>query len=158
MAYKYSYGNMGNLFKNPAEVAGPICQKLKETVGLTPENLVKMSEKEDAPLHNEFEWNNDVAAEKWREEQASNIIRHLIIVRTDVTELPHYKDRAFVHSGIKEVGYLPLAEALTTEKWRANLLKAAYRDMEIFTAKYHRLEELSQIIDDMNQILGDDGA
>ena len=152
MAYKYSYGVTKGLFKNPAEIAGPVCQYLKETVGLTAKNLVEASRDVNAPLHNEFEWDDTVAAEKWREEQAACIIRHLIIVETEY-EAPHYKDRAFVHTGEKETGYVPLKDALSNKKWKENLLKAAYKDMEIFRAKYHRLEELSDVIKDIDQIL-----
>ena len=157
-AYKYSYNGMEGFFKNSAEVAGPVCQHLKETVGLTAKNLVEVSRDENAPLHNEFEWNDSVAAEKYREEQASCLIRHLIIVRVDVEEIKPYKDRAFVHTGNKEQGYVPLKDALNNETWRENLLKTAYRDMQTFIAKYHRLEELTEVINDMNQILGERDA
>lgn len=156
-AYKYSYGNMSSLFKNSAEVAGEVCKRLAESEeGLTPKTLVEASRARTAPLHNEFEWNDDIAAEKYREEQAASIIRHLIIVRVDQEEPKHYKDRSFVFTGSQKTGYVPLNKALTNEVWRSKLLEAAKRDMQIFIAKYRRLKELSKIIDDMNQILGED--
>ena len=125
---------------------------------MTPEKLVEVSKPKDAPLHQEFEWNNTIAAQKYREEQASCLIRHLIIVRVDIEEIKPYKDRAFVHTGNKEQGYVPLKDALNNETWRENLLKTAYRDMQTFVAKYHRLEELTEVIKDMNQILGERDA
>ena len=154
-AYKYSYGEMSKLFKNPAEVAGEVCRQLAESEkGLTPKTLVDASRSKTAPLHNEFEWKNNIAAEKYREEQAACIIRHLIIVRIDQEEKPKYRDRSFVFTGEKKTGYVPLDKALNNEIWRANLLNSAKRDMQTFVAKYHRLNELSTIINDMNQILG----
>ena len=156
-AYKYSYGKCSGLFKNPAEVAGPICMKLKKSKeGLTPESLLNVSRAANAPLHNEFEWDDSIAAEGYRKEQARNIIRHLIIVRTDVKE--PIKDRAFVYVGEKKTGYVPLDEALSNDKWRENLMASALRDMKFFVAKYRRLEELSNIIDEMNRILSQKDA
>lgn len=153
-AYTYSYGKCASIFKNPAEIAGPICQALKNSPqGLNPKTLLDASRAENAPLHNEFEWNDTNAAEKYRIEQARNIIRHLIIIRTDVDE--PIRDRAFVYVGEKKTGYKPIPEAISNEVWRANLLKAAYKDMTYFTAKYHRLEELANVIDAMQQILSE---
>jgi len=158
-AYSYSYGKFDAVFKNPAEVAGPVCLKLRESeVGLTPESLLDASRDENAPLHNEFEWDDTVAAEKFRKEQARCIIRHLVIQRIDATEEGYPKERAFIYTGEKASGYVPMKDALSNDTWRTNLLKAAKRDMNYFVAKYHRLEELTKVIDDMREILGEDEA
>ena len=155
-AYKYSYGSVSGLFKNPAEVAGPVCQNLRETVGLTPKNLVDASRDPSAPLHNEFEWNDTIAGEKYRQEQARCIIRHLITERIDTEQARKARDRSFVSTGEQTGAYVPLREALTNTKWRDNLMKAARRDMEVFVAKYHRLEELSGVIRKMKEILSNE--
>lgn len=158
-AYKYSYGTMGGFFKNPPEVAGKVFQQLRESeAGLTPRSLVEASRDEAAPLHNEFEWDDSVAAEKYREEQARCMIRHLIIERTDIQEVRTAKDRAFVFTGRKDAGYVPLAEALVNKEWRTNLMKAARRDMNYFVSKYERLEELADVIEPMKQILSEKDA
>lgn len=158
-AYTYSYGSVSGLFKNPAEVAGPICQALKDSPeGLTPETLLDVSRPKEAPLHNEFEWNDTIAGEKYRKEQARSIIRHLIIVRKDIEPPKAVKDRAFVYTGVKNDGYTSLKEALSNETWKANLLEAAKKDMQYFIAKYRRLEELSEIIEDMKRVLGEKDA
>ena len=156
-AYKYSYGKVANLFKNSAEIAGPVCMALKESErGLSPETLLEASRPEEAPLHNEFEWNDTVAADNYRKEQARSIIRHLIIVRTDI-ETP-VSDRAFVYVGEKKTGYVPISEAMSNETWRKNLMSAARKDMQFFIAKYRRLEELAEIIEKMSQILSEEDA
>lgn len=56
--------------KADAQKAGEMLENLEKTVGLTPKNLVEASRDESAPLHNEFEWNDTKAAEKYRETQA----------------------------------------------------------------------------------------
>lgn len=153
-AYKYSYGTMGGLFKNPPEVAGKVFEELQNSeTGLTAKSLVDASRDESAPLHNEFEWDDTIAAEKYREEQATCMIRHLVIVRTDIEEVRRVNDRAFVFTGSQKTGYVPLKEALVNKQWRENLLKSAHRDMQYFVNKYERLEELANVIVQMKQIL-----
>ena len=158
-AYKYSYGAFSGMFKNPADVAGKVLTQLKESkTGLTPESLVDASREETAPLHNEFEWDDNVAAEKYRREQARYIIRHLIIEEVKLEEPPHVKDRAFVYTGNVKTGYVPLKDALENKTWRENLLAAAKREMKYFVSKYDRLEELAEVIVPMKQILSQKDA
>ena len=60
---KYSYRVPG-LQKAPAEVTGRVFEELANSEGgLSPRTLVDASRDENAPLHNEFEWRDDVAAE-----------------------------------------------------------------------------------------------
>ena len=158
-AYKYSYGAFSGMFKNPADVAGKVLTQLRESeAGLTPESLVDASRDESAPLHNEFEWNDSVAAEKYRREQARYIIRHLIIEEVELEEPKHVKDRAFVYTGNTKTGYVSLKDALENKTWRRKLLDAAKRDMNYFVDKYDRLEELSNVIEPMKQILSQKDA
>ena len=157
--YKYTYCGLSSLFKNPAEVAGPVCQALRDSsTGLTPKALVDASRDENAPLHNEFEWDDSIAAEKYRERQAAKIIRSIVIVRTDIQEVRQSRNRAFVSTGENNHAYVPLGEALSTETWRSNLLKAAKRDAEQFVTKYNRLTELAGVIDAINGFLGDEAS
>lgn len=52
--------------KADAQKAGEMLENLEKTVGITPKNLVEANRDESAPLHNEFEWNDTKAAEKYR--------------------------------------------------------------------------------------------
>lgn len=170
-AFTYKYRG-GYNSKVSAEIAGPVCQKLHDAQILTPENLVNEARAETSPIHSAFEWNDSVAAEKYRCEQARLMIANIIWVESDIqterhvklvstennnkeTEEPNFTDeRAFVSTGEQNHRYVPIAVALTNEEWRANLLKAAKRDMNSFIMKYRRLTELANIIDDMNTFLG----
>lgn len=170
-AFEYKY-KTGAIHRVPASIAGPICQKLHDNNVLTPKNLVEEARPEDSPLHPEFDWDDTVAAEKWREEQARQVIKTIILYESDMqTEreitLEEIKDndiidtdnvfksedRAFVSTGERNHRYVPIAVALTNEEWKENLLKAAKRDMQAFVTKYHRLTELSNIINDINNFL-----
>lgn len=144
-AFSYEYRTPG-LYKTPADVAGAICQQLSDSeAGLSPATLLEASRADDAPLHGEFEWRDDVAAEKYRLSQAQGIIRNLriVITRVDGTE---QKERSFVVTPDRNSTYVPLQSALTNEVWRSHLLQQAREDMELFQKKYGRLTELADVL------------
>lgn len=170
-AFEYKY-KTGAVHKVSASIAGPICQRLHDNNILTPKNLVEEARPEDSPLHPEFDWDDTVAAEKWREEQARQVIKTIILYESDIRtereimleEVKHEdnvetddilksEDRAFVSTGERNHRYVPILAALTNEEWKENLLKSAKKDMQAFVAKYHRLTELQNIINDMNNFL-----
>ena len=150
----YGYRVPG-LFKTDINIVNKIFNELEEKGELTPEKLVDISRPVNAPLHDEFEWDNTVAAEKWRCEQARQLIKGVVIVhrqtideaRKDIVE------RAYVASGERIHRYVTLEHALTNEQWRNQLLNDAKKDMEAFIAKYRRLTELAKVIADMKEIL-----
>lgn len=170
-AFEYKY-KTGSTHRVSASIAGPICQKLHDKNILTPKNLVEEARPEDSPLHPEFDWDDSIAAEKWREEQARQVIKNIILYQSDIqterevvleeirdenivdsNNVLKSNDRAFVSTGERNHRYVPIAVALTNEEWKANLLKAAKKDMQAFIMKYHRLAELKDIIDNMNNFL-----
>lgn len=152
-AYSYEYKVPG-LVKAPAQAVGELFERLEQTEeGLTPATVLEASRDENALLHGEFEWQDDVAAEKYRLDQARFIIRNLTVITktTDQEERENGKDRAFVCTNGRSGNYVALKFALTNAELRANLLKEARRDMLIFTAKYQRLEELASVIEEMKK-------
>ena len=159
-AFQYKY-RVNGLIKAPPEVTGKICQGLIDSDGaVTPKRLVEVSKPKNAPLHNEFEWNNTIAAQKYREEQARQIIKNVVILKVEESEEEPKEikcwvnsDRAFVATNEGTSRYVTIDSALSDISWRENLLNAARRDMESFINKYKRLGELSSVIDEMNNFL-----
>ena len=85
----------GTVCSVDADLAGKALDGILERHGrLTPELVVDESRPEDAPLHPEFEWDDRIAAENWRRNQASYLIRHIAV------EVPNRQEptlvRAFV--------------------------------------------------------------
>ena len=103
-------------------------------------------------MHNEFEWRDDVAAEKYRLTQAQGIIQNLrvVAVQADGSEA---MDRAYVVRPGGESRYVALQSALSREDWRDHLLEEARRDCRNFIGKYRRLKALAGITDAMEQFL-----
>lgn len=154
-AYSYSYRVRG-LFKTPAEVAGRVCQSLQDSdAGLTPRTLLDASRAEDAPLHNEFEWRDDVAAERFRLHQAHNIIRNIVILPITTEEETPKADRAFICTPGGKSAYVSLNSALTNEKWREHMLTEARRELGYFAQKYRRIKELAGVLNEIDKVLDD---
>jgi hypothetical protein len=83
MARKPTYSFKEGFYKSiPAQVAGEEIERIRKECGefFQPETIVDAARPEDAPLHPAFEWNDDVAAEEYRKEQARKLINHIIII------------------------------------------------------------------------------
>ncbi len=140
--------------KASAQVAGEMCEQLAKTGGLTPKRLVDANRAEDAPLHGEFEWNDTVAAEAYREGQAAHIIR-CIVIKTE--EAPKVPVRAFVRVTEPSGDYTPIQVAMKNDDMMERLMSSARKEMECFVQKYGDLEELSSVIESMNNVLAKAG-
>lgn len=149
-AYSYEY-RVKWLQKAPAQVAGEIMEQLEQSeAGLSPASLLDVSRDENAPLHGEFEWRDDVAAEQYRLNQAGGIIRNVYRITIETQEQAPV--RAFVPTCERQNVYVSIATALTNEQWRKNLLESAKRDMQAFSAKYRNLDELSEVLNAMKKV------
>lgn len=144
MVYKWK---PGSIHKVDAEVAGSVCEQLEQQGNLSAKSLLEASRPEDAPLHNEFEWDNEKAAEKYREEQARGIIRNLTVVIDNSEPV-----RKFFNVSVKsEKQYTRIETILETADMRASLLSQALSELENFRKKYSQLEELAEIFKAMEK-------
>lgn len=142
----------GSRHKVDAEKAYQVTSDLEERGELTAQNLVDVSRPADAILHDEFEWDDDVAANQYRLTQARSIIRHIQIVRTETGE----EEKVFVNVRVERPEYTTIRKALMIPDERELLLRAAKRDMEAFRAKYEKLIELDAVMNAISLYLEDD--
>ena len=54
--------------------------KIQKDKGLTPEEIVKVAKPKDNPLHDLFEWDNKIASDQWRLQQARVIVNEVKVV------------------------------------------------------------------------------
>lgn len=130
-----------------AQVAGEEFERLyKQNGRLEPKDVVEASREETAPLHACFEWNDAIAAERYRTTQAGDMIRY--IVRVEKNEKNEPKEvRAFVHV---ERGYHPIGVVVKTPSMCEELLMSAEREMDAFTRKYSDLKQLKPVLSAIN--------
>lgn len=143
MVYEWT---VKGIYKTDANIAGKVCEELSNTVGLTKKNLVDASRSEDAPLHNEFEWRDDIAAERYREVQASKIIRSLVVRQEAISAEPV---RAYfkIANTFEPIESIIISPAKTT-----SLLEMALRELNSFRMKYSTLSELAVVFHAIDEL------
>lgn len=121
-----------------AQTAGDELDRIYKRDGsVSPQAVVDDNRPEGAPLHGCFEWDDAKAAEKYRCNQASHIIRNVSVTVQNVFEdsTESRPVRAFV-STEKPACYEPIIVAVSDEHKYVALLAQAKRDMENFIQKY----------------------
>lgn len=147
MVYQWKTGSQ---HKVSASVAAEVMDKLANEDRLNPTELVEVSRPDDAPLHSEFEWNDSVAAEKWRKEQAGALIRHLVVkIEANNQEYPTRQYFMVCHESNT---YEPIHVILKDEDKTALLLDQAKRELQSFKAKYIGLQELAKVFEAIDSI------
>lgn len=147
MVYKWKT----NFYKVDADVAGKVFEELNETVGLTAKSVVDASRDENAPLHNEFEWDDAVAGELWREQTARVMICNLTIdVKTDEkSEMPV---RAFMSVEHDSPVYESITTILTDENKTERLMNMAMKELISFERKYATIEALAGVFREIDKL------
>lgn len=137
-----------NKFPVSADVAKAEFDRIYEKYGvLDKKDIVDESRDESAALHLCFEWDDAVAAEKYRQEQASDMVQCLVTVeKSDDVETPIVV-RAYVKTTEK---YEPIKVAIQSDEKRAVLLQDALNDIRWFRNKHSHLVELSKVFDAMD--------
>lgn len=109
----------------------------------SPEDIVEAAKDESSELHKCFEWNDEVAAQKWRLHTARMLINQLVI-RTETSDNIPVAVR--VISSASEVNtYVPTKMLIKSESDYADLLAKAKRELQAFQQKYSTLSELQEI-------------
>lgn len=112
---------------------------------LTPALVVDVARDPAHPLHSRFEWDDSAAAEKWRQEQAGQLLR--VTFRPDPAKPSDL--RAFVAVKGEESptsDYMPTADALADPFTRELVLRSMKRDWQIFQRRYKHMAEFAAFI------------
>lgn len=139
----------GARVRTDADTVGRICEEMAKVGRLTAENLVEDSRPVDAPLHNEFTWDDAKAAESWRKQEAMQIINHLEIRIQDVAPV-----RAFIKLYTAEDNYHPTEVIVRDANSRDIMLRNAYQELAAFKRKYNALNELAKIFEAIDMMEG----
>ena len=153
--------------KNP-EVVGKVLTKIEERDGeITAKSFLEESRSETSETHDMFEWNDSIAAEKYRLRQAGNIIGlityEIVSSEEKVTQVELVKGepgqgmQVRSYSGFVNVSsagrgrvnspasFISTDIALSNADTRKQVLKNALGEIDMYTNKYRQYEELSKI-------------
>ena len=143
----------GAQFPVSAEFAANVIRDLQRSLNkdaISAKELLDASRDDGAPLHNCFEWDNDIAAEKYRVYQARHIINSIEIVYVKADTPEHLsRSRYFVNTAPNapkvQGQFVSVDVAFTNENYRNAVLKDALRELRAFQIKYSRYQELSGV-------------
>lgn len=130
----------GSFIKADAQVAGEQCERLAREGRCTAKELVNENRPESAPLHNAFEWRDDVAGELYREYQARHIMNCLLIVKENVEPV-----RVLLNIERKSPEYKHIDAILESADDTRKMLQTAMNELRWFKRKYGQLKELTDV-------------
>lgn len=149
MVYQYDW--KFNLYPGvSAEDAGKHIEKIQNEQGaVTCRNLLDSAKPEDSVIHPCYEWDDGVAAEKYRLSQSKDLLANLVRVSV-VSENQEPKTyRAFVNvEENKRFGsgkFLSVDTAMADSEMRQIVLRNALRELMAFQKKYEDLNELEGV-------------
>ena len=124
------------------QVAGLALKKMAKRGELTAAAVVDAARPDGAPLHEAFEWDDAIAAEKHRAEQARLILRSIRIVGGDDQE----PERVYWHVATETVdAYVTTARVREEDELRAALLSECVRTLMSARKKYAELVEMAEV-------------
>ena len=129
-------------FKFKAD-ANKICKEI-EKIGdnATPEQIVDFARDKKSELHKCFEWNDSIAAEKYRLQQARVIMCNIVYADHNNTS-EAAKIRVYQSVGNT---YKPSVQIIQNEDEYKLLLNRAYAELRSFKQRYKTLSELEPIL------------
>lgn len=163
---KYSYRE-GYSFKVPAQIVGETFERIIDSgVQLTAQSFLDESRPEESPTHALFEWDDSIAAEKYRLHQSKNVILQIECVETSIEtsetdsevevversehqeDGQHYR-HAYVNVNQKRPGqmgnYVPVQTALSNDEMRIQVLRNAISALRSIERRVNYLEELAEV-------------
>lgn len=148
-------------FKIPAQVVGEEIERLeKKNEGiLLPSAIVRAAKPVKSKLHECFEWNNRKAADKYRENQARELLRKIVIVYESKGK--EEQIRAFVRiQNEDESHYCCTARIIDDEELQENVLEQILAELVAIKKKYAQFKSpaLQKIWDAIDELLLKDAA
>lgn len=153
---KYKWSSDGNRFAADANLVGRELEKIENDNGsLDTRVIVDFARKnQDSELYKCFEWDNDIAAEKYRLQQANRVLCSISVVINE-SEEQRETTRAYVNivdSEDNDRKYKNIARVLENDEEYEQLKSKAYQDLLRCKDRYENvldLEDLKEIVFDI---------
>lgn len=151
MVYEWKY-NM----PIKAQIVGEHFEQLEKQQGcITPKIVLESARSENSVIHECFEWNDGVAAEKYRESQAGLLIRNLTVKIITPEKEQSEPVRAYVNIRQTDASeFISVRNVLKDEDLTRKMLEQAKAELNAFAKKYSALQELSRLFEVMKEIYG----
>lgn len=137
MAVVWKFGGM---FKGNAEKIYSEIQSIGEEA--TAKQILDYARDENTELHKCFEWDDSIAAERWRLQQARLIVCNLVYQEPE----KHEPTRIRVMQSTENNTYKPVRLILQNKTEYEQLLNRALAELHAFKERYKNLSELEEIL------------
>lgn len=132
------------LYRGDAEKCFSEIQSIGESA--TPRQILDKARDSTTELHKCFEWDDSVAAEKYRLQQARQIVGSLVYQKAE-TEQPEAPKIRVMQSIVTEdtMVYKPIKIIVQNQNEYSQLLIRAKKELTAFKSRYERLGELEEV-------------
>ena len=139
-----------------AQIAGDALDDLfeKNDGVVVPATVVRAAKPKRSPIHNCFEWDNNVAAHKYREVQAGYLLRSIVVVHEqDDEDVEPMLIRAFVSVESEEGRYYTtINRAFSNDEIYDNVEHQAYEDYMALYHKYKNIKLFRKVNKELDKI------
>lgn len=140
------------VWKQDANLVGKELEVLANENNLTPEAVLNIAKDENSSLHNLFEWNDEIAAEKYRLSQARQIIQQIVVVNNHPNAEAR-EIRAFVTESKNNGHYQLITTVIEDPITYEVLLKRAKLELQAFKDKYKSIVEFKELFSEIDKVL-----
>lgn len=131
----------GYNYKCNPEDAAQVMNGLADAGELNADRLVEISRPEDAPLHNDFEWDDTKAAAQWRKQQGRCMINSLLMIPEEKDEeIGKDPVRAFFKVSMVETAQYESTQVLIrNEDGREAMREQAQKELISYVQKFRNV-------------------
>lgn len=150
MKKKFKVTPGSKLAPKHAPIVGEALARLEDTHGsITPEIVLADARSPKSDLHQFFEWDDGVAAEKWRREEARKLIAAIVVVYEPTGGKSKPQEIRAYYSVSRDEdeprSFVATARIMSDEKMRAELIANALRDLARWEERYKSLKEFAEV-------------
>lgn len=135
--------NGGGFDQDDADIIGAEFEKLREHGYVTAPRVLAASKDMTSDLHYFFEWDNEIASDKWRLQQARRMVEHITI--RIVKNVPIASEKIIVKSKDQQKKPNVVAKPVEFVDHYQETVNKAIRSAQKWRNKYRDIEELEAI-------------
>lgn len=122
-------------------------EEIEKTKGLIqPIDLINEARPEGSPFHDMFEWDNEVAGDKFRLWQSRFYIGQ-IRVEIEEKRMPAFMNVMVETGDVRTRGYKSFNAIVSQPTLLEQIINTAIKEISYFQEKYKDIKELSEVID-----------
>lgn len=142
----YQPKKSSRISKEAAQVIGERIAIMAQGAPIRPEDVVDDARPESSPTHPFFEWDDQVAAEKYRLEQAQYYLRNIEIIREDAAPIRAFHVVTITENEEAARGYVTLDTVLSDAELLSQVIEEERQRLEAIAHNLAQYQALAPIV------------